>query len=72
MLYQLDDTIKQSEVNMLFDDMDRDSSGTISVQEFELYFKLETGAIYADSKIEGMRWAANIFGELNKKLSEKE
>ena len=70
LLSKLDDTIKQSESNLIFDQVDRDRNGTISFDEFERFFKVESSAVSGSVKIEGLKWAAAIFRELNKSLED--
>ena len=68
LLYQLDDTITRTETNKIFLMLDRDNSGTISLSEFEAFFKVEASTMSGSLQIEKLRWARDIFAELNKKL----
>lgn len=72
MLFQLDDTIKHAEANMLFDDIDTDKSETISVEEFEKRFALEPGSLKSSDRLEKLAYAAPIFSQINQRLEENQ
>ena len=71
LLTKLDEDIQKEEANMIFDKIDRDRSGLISQGEFESFLKIESNSIGGNIRIDKVKWAGNIFSEINLRLEEK-
>ena len=70
LLQKLDDTIKREEVNMIFEQIDNDRSGTIDLSEFEQFFRIDTQVLGTQLKVDKMKWATRIFQEITIRLEE--
>lgn len=57
---------------MLFDDIDTDKSDTISTEEFEKRFGLDSGSLKSSDRLEKLAYAAPIFTQINQKLEENQ
>lgn len=68
-LYMVDNTIKKSESNLIFDRIDKDRTGTISRSEFDNFFALDPTLKGANRKVDDLKWAVHIFQELNVRLN---
>jgi Ca2+-binding EF-hand superfamily protein len=71
LLLKLDEGIRKDEANAIFDQIDRDRSGTISQTEFENFFQAEASSLGGNIRLEKVRWAQHIFGEITVRLEEK-
>jgi Ca2+-binding EF-hand superfamily protein len=67
----LDDTVTQQESNQIFTRLDRDKTGKIDRKEFERFFSVDSSLAMLTANVEKMRWAIEIFHELNQKLQER-
>lgn len=71
LLFMLDDTVTQQESNQIFIMLDRDKTGKIERKEFERFFSVDDSLAQLTSNVEKMRWAIEIFHELNQKIMER-
>jgi Ca2+-binding EF-hand superfamily protein len=67
----IDDTVTQRESNGIFRILDTDKSGKVSLAEFERYFSVDPTTMNLTSSVEKLRWAIDIFHEINHKMQEK-
>lgn len=67
-LYMVDNSIRKTESNMIFDRIDRDKTGTISRSEFDNFFALDPSLRGSNKRIDELKWAVHIFQELNLRL----
>jgi Ca2+-binding EF-hand superfamily protein len=61
----LDETITQQESNTIFHMLDRDKTKKVDKQEFEKFFSVDPALTQLSSKVEKMKWAIQIFHEIN-------
>ena len=68
MLFQIDDTISQRESNDIFKLLDTDDSKSVKIEEFERYFGIDPNNKLISTSVERLRWASEIFQEINVKM----
>lgn len=71
LLFLLDDTVTQQESNAVFRMLDRDKSGKVDRKEFERFFAVDPALTQLTSNVERLRWATDIFHEINAKIQER-
>jgi Ca2+-binding EF-hand superfamily protein len=70
LLLRLDDTIKREETNLIFDKTDDDRSGSINFKEFEQLFNVNSKVLGQKLRVDAIKWAKDIFEEINTKLQD--
>lgn len=67
----IDDTVTQQDSNAIFRILDRDKSGKVERREFEKFFSADPALSQLTSNVEKMRWATEVFHELNLKMQDR-
>ena len=67
----IDETTTQQESNAIFKILDKNKTGRVDREEFERFFAVDPALTQLTSKVEKMRWAIDVFHELNHKILER-
>jgi hypothetical protein len=65
-LYRIDDTVSKKEVNQIFEIIDANKSGGVTLKELQSFFHGGANDEFR-TRIENLKWAGYIFTEINKK-----